>query len=106
MNCRSGLLLPGGRGCLSGVFGLCAGQLRLAALLNLAEQIEGKSQKEAMPVIMGAIASANRQRLNFTKDEFDLIFQIMKEGKSEEEKRQMDDALAKARKMMRGKDGR
>ena len=55
---------------------------------------------------MGAIASANRQRLNFTKDEFDLIFQIMKEGKSEEEKRQMDDALAKARKMMRGKDGR
>ena len=59
-----------------------------------------------MPVIMGAIASANRQRLNFTKDEFDLIFQIMKEGKSEEEKRQMDDALEKARKMMRGKGGR
>ena len=55
---------------------------------------------------MGAIASANRQRLNFTKDEFDLIFQIMKEGKSEEEKRQMDDALEKARKMMRGKGGR
>ena len=79
---------------------------KLKLLLNLAEQIEGKSQKEAMPVIMGAIASANRQRLNFTKDEFDLIFQIMKEGKSEEEKRQMDDALAKARKMMRGKDGR
>ena len=62
---------------------------KLKLLLNLAEQIEGKSQKEAMPVIMGAIASANRQRLNFTKDEF-----------------QMDDALAKARKMMRGKDGR
>ena len=79
---------------------------KLKLLLNLAEQIEGKSQKEAMPVIMGAIASANRQRLNFTKDEFDLIFQIMKEGKSEEEKRQMDDALAKARKMMRGKGGR
>ena len=79
---------------------------KLKLLLNLAEQIEGKSQKEAMPVIMGAIASANRQRLNFTKDEFDLIFQIMKEGKSEKEKRQMDDALAKARKMMRGKDGR
>ena len=79
---------------------------KLKLLLNLAEQTEGKSQKEAMPVIMGAIASANRQRLNFTKDEFDLIFQIMKEGKSEEEKRQMDDALAKARKMMRGKDGR
>ena len=79
---------------------------KLQLLLNLAEQIEGKSQKEAMPVIIGAIASANRQRLNFTKDEFDLIFQIMKEGKSEEEKRQMDDALEKARKMMRGKGGR
>lgn len=79
---------------------------KLKLLLNLAEQIEGKSQKEAMPVIMGAIASANRQHLNFTKDEFDLIFQIMKEGKSEEEKRQMDDALAKARKMMRRGGGR
>ncbi len=76
---------------------------KLRLLLSLAEQIEGKTQKEAMPIIMGAIASANRQNLAFTRDEFDLLFAIMKEGKSEAEQRQMDDALSKARKLMQGK---
>lgn len=73
---------------------------KLTLLLKLAEQIEGKTQKEVMPILMGAVASANRQHLQFTKDEFDLIFEIMKEGKSEAEKQQMDATLAKARRMM------
>lgn len=73
---------------------------KLTLLLKLAEQIEGKTQKEVMPILMGAVASANRQHLQFTKDEFDLIFAIMKEGKSEAEKQQMDATLARARRMM------
>ena len=52
---------------------------------------------------MGATPAANRQNLAFTRDEFDLLFAIMKEGKSEAEQRQMDDALSKARKLMQGK---
>lgn len=75
---------------------------KLTLLLKLAEQIEGKTQKEVMPILMGAVASANRQQLQFTRDEFDLIFQIMKEGKSEAEKQQMDRTLEKARRMMGG----
>ena len=78
---------------------------KLTLLLNLAEQIEGKSQKEAMPILMGAIASANRQNLGFTRDEFDLLFAIIKEGKSDAEQKQMDEALAKAKKLMQGKGG-
>lgn len=74
---------------------------KLSLLLKLAEQIEGKNQKQVMPILFGAMASAQRQNLQFTAEEFDLIFEIMKEGKSEAEKKQMDATLAKARRMMR-----
>ena len=77
---------------------------KLSLLLRLAEQLEGKkTQKEIMPVVMGAIASANRQNLAFTRDEFDLIFRIMKEGKSAEEQQKMDETLQKAQQMFSGK---
>lgn len=69
---------------------------KLNLLLHLAAQLEGKtSQKEIMPVLIGAIASANRQNLMFSKDEFELIFKIMKEGKSVEEQQKMDETLQK-----------
>ena len=76
---------------------------KLTFLLSLAKQIEGKNQKQAMPVLMGAVASASRQNLQFTPEEFQLIFEIMKEGKSPEEKRKMDEMLKKARGVMKGK---
>ena len=60
---------------------------------------EKTSQKEIMPVLMGAIASASRQNLMFSKDEFELIFKIMKEGKSETEKARMDDMLSQAQRL-------
>lgn len=74
---------------------------KLSFLLKLAEQIEGKNQKQAMPILFGAVSSASRQNLQFTPEEFQLIFEIMKEGKSEAEKRKMDETLQKAQKMMR-----
>ena len=77
---------------------------KLNLLLHLAAQLEGKtSQKEFMPVLIGAIASANRQNLMFSKDEFELIFKIMKEGKSVEEQQKMDETLQKARQVFSGK---
>lgn len=79
---------------------------KLSLLLKLAEQIEGKNQKQVMPILFGAMASANRQNLHFTQEEFQLIFEIMKEGKSEEEKKQMDATLAKAQRMMRDSKGK
>lgn len=73
---------------------------KLSFLLQLAEQMEGKTQKQVMPLLFGAMASASKQNLQFTTDEFQLIFEIMKEGKSEAEKKQMDATLDKARRMM------
>ena len=73
---------------------------KLTLLLRLAEQLDGKtSQKEIMPVIMGAVASANRRNLMFSREEFELIFMIMKEGKSDSEKAQMDDMLNRAQRL-------
>ena len=73
---------------------------KLTLLLKLAKQLEGKtSQREILPVVMGAAASANRQNLGFTREEFELIFMIMKEGKSEAEKAQMDDMLNRAQRL-------
>lgn len=73
---------------------------KLTLLLRLAEQLEGKtSQKEIMPVVMGAVASANRRNLMFSREEFELIFMIMKEGKSDTEKAQMDDMLNRAQRL-------
>ena len=64
---------------------------KLTLLLRLAEQLEGKtSQREMLPIIMGAAASASRQNLGFTREEFELIFRIMKEGKSDAEQAQME----------------
>ena len=76
---------------------------KLALLMKLAQQIEGKTQKQAMPILLGAMASANRQKLQFSREEFELIFEIMKEGKSEAEKKQMDETLQRAQKMLQGK---
>lgn len=76
---------------------------KLNFLLSLAQQIEGKNQKQAMPILFGAVASASRQNLQFTPEEFQLIFEIMKEGKSEAEKKRMDETLKKAQQMMKTK---
>ena len=80
---------------------------KLTLLLRLAEQLEGKtSQKEIMPVVMGAVASANRRNLMFSREEFELIFMIMKEGKSDTEKAQMDDMLNRAQRLFSEKSPR
>ena len=48
---------------------------------------------------MGAAASASRQNLGFTREEFELIFRIMKEGKSDAEQAQMDEMLNRAHRL-------
>ena len=73
---------------------------KLQLLLQLAKQLEGKKDKrEIMPILMGAVVSANKQNLQFSPEEFELIFSLMKDGKSDAEKQQMDEMRKKAQKM-------
>lgn len=79
---------------------------KLELMKRLAVQIEGKSQKEAMPIMIGAAASAAKQNLQFTPEEFSLLFDIMKTGKSDSEKAQMDEMISRANHMMRERSSR
>lgn len=43
-----------------------------------------------VPVMMSLITNANRKGIRFTPEEFSLILDILKEGKSDAEKQQID----------------
>ncbi len=46
-----------------------------------------------MPIMMALITSANKQGIHFTPDEITLILDIIKEGKTPEEKAQIDNTI-------------
>ena len=46
-----------------------------------------------MPIMMALITSANKQGIHFTPDEITLILDIIKEGKTSEEKAQIDSTI-------------
>ena len=58
-----------------------------------ATKTAGKSGKELMPIMMALITSANKQGIHFTPDEITLILDIIKEGKTLEEKAQIDSTI-------------
>ena len=58
-----------------------------------ATKTAGKSGKELMPIMMALITSANKQGIHFTPDEITLILDIIKEGKTPEEKAQIDGTI-------------
>ena len=55
-----------------------------------AKQTQGKSGKSLAPVMMNLITGANKKGIRFTNEEVSLILDILKEGKSAEEKLQID----------------
>ena len=62
-------------------------------LTKISEKIEGKSENEMMPVLMAAMNSARRQNISFTPTEYELLFSILKEGKSEAEVQRMNQTI-------------
>ena len=51
-------------------------------LTKISEKIEGKPEGDILPVLMAAMTSARKQNISFTTDEFEILFSILKEGKS------------------------
>lgn len=58
-----------------------------------ARQTEGKTKNALAPVMMSIITSANKKGIHFTPDETTLIFELLKEGKSEAEVKQIDNTI-------------
>ena len=69
-------------------------------LSKISEKIEGKSEQEIMPVLMAAMSSARKQNISFTVQEFDLLFSILQEGKSEAEVQRMKQTMDFARNVL------
>ena len=63
---------------------------KLELIKTAAAQTQGKSGKSLAPVMMNLITGANKKGIRFTNEEVSLILDILKAGKSTEEKLQID----------------
>lgn len=64
--------------------------IKLELIRTAAKQTEGKSGKSMAPIMMSLITGANKKGIRFTPEEFSLILEILKDGKSDAEKQQID----------------
>ena len=62
-------------------------------LTKISEKIEGKSEQDILPILMAAMTSARKQNISFSSQEFEILFSILKEGKSEQEVRQINQTI-------------
>lgn len=76
--------------------------VKLELIRSAAKQTEGKTGKALAPVMLSLIVSANKHGIRFTPEETDLILAIMKEGKSDSEKKQIDHMVDSVRKTKEG----
>ena len=76
--------------------------VKLELIRTAARQTEGKSGKALAPVMLSLIVSANKRGIRFTTEETDLILAIMKEGKTDSEKKQIDHMVDSVRKTKEG----
>ena len=60
---------------------------KLQMLFSMSGQGASKSQNELMPFLMAVAARSRQNGMTFTPEETNLIIEVMKQGKSKEEKR-------------------
>lgn len=73
---------------------------KIFLLTKISEKIEGKSEQEILPVLMAAMTSARKQNISFTHDEFEILFSILKEGKSPHEVQRINQTIEFARNVL------
>ena len=66
---------------------------KLAMLQSLASQGSKKSQKELLPFLMAAASSSQKNGTQFSRDEMDVIVEVLKSGKSREEAAKIDQMM-------------
>jgi hypothetical protein len=63
---------------------------KLAILLELMKEAEGKSMDKLLPLLMTTNKRLQEQNLTFTKDESDLMIEILTKNMSPKEKQQFE----------------
>ena len=77
--------------------------MKVELMKTIASQSQGKNMNEMAPLLMAAVQKANSQGISFTPDEMDLIIEIMKNGKSPEEQKKIDNVVRVAQNFMKKK---
>lgn len=75
--------------------------LKRELIKTAAQKTDGKNGKDLAPVMLALITNANKRGIRFTPEEFTLIMDILKQGKSKEEQAQMDSTISMAQKFMK-----
>ena len=68
--------------------------LKREIIRTAAKQVQGKSGNQMAPVMMALITSARKHNISFSPEEISLILEILKDGKSPDEKKQIDNMVA------------
>ena len=63
---------------------------KLELIRMAAARTSGKTGRDLAPVMLALITSANKQGIRFSPEEVSLILDILKEGKSKEEQKQIE----------------
>ena len=75
--------------------------IKLELIKTAASQTQGKSGRSLAPVMMALISSANKKGIRISPDEFSLILDVLKEGKSKEEQMQIENMVKMVQGYMR-----
>ena len=70
---------------------------KIFLLSKISEKINEKSEQDVLPILMAAMTSARKQNISFTVEEYELLFSILKEGKSPQELQQINQTIDFAR---------
>ncbi|MFI3171997.1 MAG: hypothetical protein R3Y58_06495 [Eubacteriales bacterium] len=74
---------------------------KIELLKTVASQTNGKAGNDLAPVLFSLITNAKKKHIQFSSDEFTLILQILKEGKSKEETAQIDKTVNMVRSLLK-----
>jgi hypothetical protein len=63
---------------------------KMAILLDLMKQAEGKPMEQMVPILMAANKRLQQQNMTFTKDESDVMIEVLTKNMSPKEKAQFE----------------
>lgn len=75
--------------------------IKLELIKAAAAQTKGKTGNSMVTVMMALITSAKRNGISFSSEEMTLILDVLKDGKSNEEKGQIDNMVSMVTNMIK-----
>ena len=75
--------------------------IKVELIKTAAAQTSGKSGRALAPALMTLITNANKKGIRFSPDEISLILELIKEGKTQKEKEQIDRTIQMVMSMLK-----